>query len=265
MLSDSQITTILSLLNEAGNEILNIYRSNDFRIKIKEDNSPVTMADIASDTIIKKGLIEITPGINILSEESKTIPYETRTAWDPLWILDPLDGTREFIAQNDQFCISLALLSGRKPVASFIQSPVSGDAWYAIRSAGAFLVRHGRKTLLPFKKTSGPLVINISNSHHIQKEAEWIDTVRKRSEVSVSSYGSALKFCRIAEGSTDLYPKFGPIHEWDVAGGHLLMEEAGGGIIETDSGQPPIYNKADFHQPPFIAFSHRINDWKELL
>jgi 3'(2'), 5'-bisphosphate nucleotidase len=265
MLSDSQITGILSLLNEAGREILDIYRSNDFRIKIKEDNSPVTMADLASDTIIKKGLSQITPGISILSEESKVIPFETRSTWDPLWILDPLDGTREFIAQNDQFCISLALLSGRKPVAAFIQSPVTGDAWYAIRSAGAFLFRNGKTIRLPLHKNTGPLVINISNSHYIQKEAEWIETVKMRTEISVSSFGSALKFCRIAEGTTDLYPKFGPIHEWDVAGGHLLMEEAGGGIIETNSGLPPVYNKADFHQPPFIAFSHRITDWQELL
>ena len=265
MLPDSSIDKILEVLSEAGREIMMIYRGNDFNIKIKEDNSPVTMADLASDTIIKNGLSIITPDINIFSEETKDIPFGKRSRWDRLWILDPLDGTKEFIARNDQFCISLALVHEGRAVAGFIHAPVTGESWYSIRSGGSFLVRDGVRQRLPIKISEGPLAINISQSHHTREEADWIERVKIENDIIVSSYGSAIKFCRIAEGTTDLYPKFGQIHEWDIAAGDLIIEEAGGRIIETDSRETPVYNKKDYHQPPFIAFGKRIENWQTFI
>ena len=263
MILRSSTPSILSLLEKAGSEILTIYRNGNFKTRIKEDNSPVTRADLVSDEIIKSGLAEITPGINVFSEETKDVSFSKRLSWDPLWILDPLDGTKEFIARNDEFCISLALISENKPVAGFIYAPVFKTAWYAIRDEGAFRVMNGVKTKLPLSTAEGPYRINISRNHHSGKEAAWIENFSKENETVIDIRGSAIKFCTIAEGLSDIYPKFSLIHEWDIAAGHLIIEESGGRIVEPATGRPPVYNKEDYHQPPFIAFGNRILDWQK--
>lgn len=263
MLSLYHISSILELLIKAGEEIIRIYHGEDFKIKIKADHSPVTAADLASDRIIKTGLSSLLPDIPVFSEETKDISYSYRSLWKKLWILDPLDGTKEFIARNDEFCISLALISGNVPVLGFIHSPVSGESWIAERGNGAYRYVNGVKTNLPLTTTTGPYRVNISRTHHTRKEAEWIDNFRKTNEVKIEIYGSAIKFCRIAEGYSDIYPKFSLIHEWDIAAGHLIIEEAGGRIIEPLTGAAPVYNKKDYHQPPFIAFGERVKDWEK--
>ena len=265
MLTPPQITAVISLLEAAGIEIMNIYRSDYFNTRIKEDNSPVTIADLASDNIIKSGLNQITPGIPIFSEETKEVSYEIRSKWNPLWILDPLDGTKEFIARNNEFCISLALISDKQPVAGFIHAPVTNETWMAIKGTGSFKLYEGKKVMLPFLTPSGAYRINISRTHYSEKEAAWIDNFRKQHEAVIAIYGSAVKFCKIAEGISDLYPKFNLIHEWDIAAGHLIIEEAGGVVIETDTLKPPIYNKKEYFQPPFIAFGARIKNWEKLV
>jgi 3'(2'), 5'-bisphosphate nucleotidase len=263
MLSQIQISSVISLLEEAGKEILRIYRMDDFQTKLKDDLSPVTIADLAADRIIKSGLDAITPGIPVFSEETKEIPYEIRSAWKTLWILDPLDGTKEFIARNDEFCISLALVSDHDPVAGFIHSPVTDESWHAVKGAGAFRKEKGKFNRLPVESASGAYRINISRTHHSEKEEAWIREFKKENESEIRIYGSAVKFCRIAEGASDVYPKFSLIHEWDIAAGHIIIEESGGRIIEPASGRAPVYNKKDYHQPPFIAFGNRIADWEK--
>ncbi len=263
MLSNSQISAIITLLEKSGKEILAIYEGNDFNTRMKEDNSPVTLADIASDKIIKAGLNEISPGIPVFSEETKEVSYKTRSKWDPLWILDPLDGTKEFIAKNNEFCISLALVSHQQPVAGFIHSPVSSETWMAVKGKGAFKLKKGRKIPLPFLTPGGAYRIIVSRSHYNAKEAGWIENIRKYHDAMTTIQGSAIKFCRIAEGIADLYPKFGLIHEWDVAAGHLIIEESGGSVIETATGKPPVYNKENYFQSPFIAFGARVKDWEK--
>ncbi|MBA4321744.1 MAG: 3'(2'),5'-bisphosphate nucleotidase [Odoribacter sp.] len=262
MLSAKQISDIILLLENAGSKIRKIYYSNEFNIKIKEDNSPVTLADMASDKIIKAGLVEITPGIPVFSEETKEIDFEIRSGWNPLWILDPLDGTKEFIAKNNEFCISLALVFDKQPVAGFIHAPVTSETWIAVRGEGAFKYTEGEKIRLPFLTPSGTYRINISRSHHSEKEAAWIETFCKQNDAVTAIYGSAIKFCKIAEGISDIYPKFSLIHEWDIAAGHLIIEEAGGKIIETQTLRPPVYNKEEYFQPPFIAFGSRVKNWQ---
>jgi|WetSurMetagenome_2_1015567.scaffolds.fasta_scaffold133533_2 3'(2'), 5'-bisphosphate nucleotidase len=265
ILDESQVARVLKLLEEAGDEILRIYHAKDYHIKIKEDDSPVTRADLASDRIIKAVLTEITPGIGIFSEETKDIDYNIRSKWDPLWILDPLDGTKEFIAGNDEFCISLALVLEHKPVAGFIYAPVTRETWIAIKGDGAFKIAEGKKIRLPFLTPSGAYRVNISRSHHSDVEENWINKLREKHEVVIALYGSAIKFCKIAEGICDVYPKFSRIHEWDVAAGHLIIEEAGGVMIEKASRLSPVYNKESYFQDGFVAFGKRVRNWNDFL
>jgi 3'(2'), 5'-bisphosphate nucleotidase len=265
MLSEHQISKIILLLEYAGSEILKIYYNNDFNIRIKEDNSPVTIADLASDKIIKTGLSEITPVVHVFSEETKEVDFEIRSQWNPLWILDPLDGTKEFIARNNEFCISLALVSDNHPVAGFIHSPVTSETWMAIKGEGAFKLYEGKKIRLPFLTPSGTYRINISRNHHSEKEASWIENFSKQNDTIIAVHGSAIKFCKIAEGISDIYPKFSLIHEWDIAAGQLIIEESGGRIIEPKTLKSPVYNKKEYFQPPFIAFGARVRNWEKLI
>jgi 3'(2'), 5'-bisphosphate nucleotidase len=265
MLSQRQISDIVRLLENAGREILKIYHLNQFNIRIKEDSSPVTLADMSSDEIIKSGLAEITPGMPVFSEETKEIDFRMRSKWNPLWILDPLDGTKEFIARNDEFCISLALISDNRPVAGFIHAPVTSETWIAFRGEGAFKITEGKKIQMPFFTPSGAYRVNRSRSHHTEKEAAWIRNFSKDHDTVIAIHGSAVKFCKIAEGISDVYPKFSQINEWDIAAGHLIVEESGGRIIETKTRKPPVYNKEDYFQPPFIAFGARVKNWESLI
>jgi 3'(2'),5'-bisphosphate nucleotidase len=258
MLNKLQISGILSLLENAGKEILNIYKNEDYYVRMKEDNSPVTIADINSDRIIKNGLRTISPEIPVFSEETKEVSYDIRSKWNQLWILDPLDGTKEFISGNGEFCISLALVSASKPVMGFIHAPVTSESWFAIKDKGAFKMISGEKAVLPVYESAGPIKITISRSHHSESEAAWIRNYEKYHSSEIQVQGSAVKFCRIAEGLSDVYPKFGIIHEWDVAAGNLIIEEAGGIMLETATGKTPVYNKKNYFQPPFIAFGKRI-------
>lgn len=258
MLNSKNIAEIIQLLEDAGKQILQIYHSNNFNTTLKTDKSPVTAADIASDTIIKNGLLKINPGINVFSEETKDIDFNLRGSWNPLWILDPLDGTKEFIGLNGEFCICLALISGSKPVAGFIHAPVSDESWFAIAGKGAYKIIDGKKIKLPLKIPAGPTVITISRSHFNEAEAKWINDFSEKNNSIVSTQGSAIKFCRIAEGSADIYPKFGPINEWDVAAGDIIVSESGGRMLEMLSGLPPVYNKKDSAQPHFIVSGKRV-------
>jgi 3'(2'), 5'-bisphosphate nucleotidase len=265
MLSQKQITDIISLLESAGMEIMRVYGTNDFETRIKDDNSPVTVADLASDRIIKTGLQQITPSVEVFSEETKEVPFKIRSKWNPLWILDPLDGTKEFIARNGEFCISLALIQNGKPEAGFIHAPVTHETWLAIKGEGAYKKIEEKNVRMPFLTPSGTYRINVSRTHHSAKEERWIETFRKDHEAVPAICGSAIKFCKIAEGISDIYPKFTLIHEWDIAAGHIIIEESGGRIIEISTSEPPVYNKEDYHQPAFIAFGKRIKDWEKLL
>lgn len=262
MLSSQNITDILNLVKSAGKEILKIYSANDFHVTIKSDHSPVTVADIASDNIIKKGLSEITPLIPVFSEETKEISYDIRASWNPLWILDPLDGTKEFIALNGEFCICLALVMNCKPVAGFIFAPVTNEFWYALEGKGAFKLDEDKEKRLPLKNHDGPIIITISRSHYNRDEAIWIDKLQKKQESLISIQGSAIKFCRIAEGTSDIYPKFGPINEWDVAAGDIIVKESGGEMVEVLTRLAPVYNKKNYIQPHFIVSGQRLKGKK---
>lgn len=253
----SFIPDIAKLLRKAGDAVIDIYKSGDYNTESKADDTPLTKADKISNQIITAGLNIITPEIPVISEESRLMPYETRKEYHEVWILDPIDGTREFVDRNDEFCICLALIRGRRPVAGFILAPVTGELWYAVECLGAFRESGGKTSKLPLNQAPYPPVILISRSHHNETERNWIEKIKAEHNAEVRIQGSALKFCHLAEGKASFYPKFGAINEWDVAAGDIILKEAGGSITETESGREPIYNKESLIQPYFIAKAMR--------
>ena len=258
MITDLQIKKISALLTEASAAIMEIYESGNFSVSQKEDHSPLTRADLSSNGIITKGLLLITPGIPVISEEVLHLPYDERKMFSEVWILDPIDGTREFVNRNGEFCISLALVKEGKPAAGFIKAPVTGELWYALEGKGSWYVKDGKAVRLPLTSTGSKIIITISRSHHNEAEKQWIDIICDRFEAETVIQGSALKFCRLAEGTASVYPKFGPINEWDVAAGDIILREAGGEIRETSGGEMPEYNKPDLTQPNFIAYAKGV-------
>jgi len=253
------IPAIKSLLKTAAKAILEVYGSDDFSTETKADNSPLTRADTVSNSIIIGGLKPITPEIPVISEETCHLPYEERKLFREVWILDPIDGTREFVSRNGEFCISLALIRNTRPVAGFILEPVTGDFWYAVAGNGSYCERNNTKISLPSTNRHDKIIITRSRSHHNELEKEWIKKIESSFPTKTIIQGSAIKFCRLAEGSASVYPKFGAINEWDVAAGDIILEEAGGKIVETVSGNLPQYNKPDLKIPHFIAFASGIS------
>ncbi len=278
MINVHHINEIASLLTEASAAIIEIYESGSYSISQKADHSPLTRADLASNAIITKGLSRITPGIPVISEETLHLPYEERRHFKEVWILDPIDGTREFVNRNGEFCISLALVKKGVPVAGFIMAPVTGELWYALEGQGAWYVKSDQAVRLPLAATDtersagicsdkdtgagsgngSRIKITISRSHHNEREKQWIDNIVDRFEAATVIQGSALKFCRLAEGASSVYPKFGSINEWDVAAGDIILRESGGEIREVIGGERPKYNKPDLKQPHFIAYARGI-------
>lgn len=235
---------IISLLYEAGKILMHYYKKPDISFVRKEDNSPVSIADIESNQLICNNLSEMFPQIPIISEES---PFDDR-AYDLFWLIDPLDGTRGFLNKNGDFVINIGLVKNNKPIAGFVYAPLSNDLYYALEDN------------IAIKKNFGPIhvrkrhdltaLISASNADHA-KAMEYLARY-KISQVIPSS--SALKICLIAEGSADIYPRFAPTMEWDTAAGHAILNAAGGSIKELD-GKDLSYGHADrkYHNPAFIA------------
>ena len=265
---------------EAGGEIMRIYDdpSQDFGIERKADNSPLTLADKAAHACIVRHL-ELT-GIPILSEEGAHLPYEERRAWHRLWIVDPLDGTKEFIKKNGEFTVNIALVEDGKPILGVIYVPVTGvlyvgkegkGAWKEIPSKGGIQVRES----LPIEgncplaaeqlgsvsdggqkvwRGSGLFTIVASRSHLTPETEGYIEKMRQEhGEVRLVSSGSSLKICLVAEGSADVYPRFAPTMEWDTAAGDAIARAAGREVVDAQTGQPLTYNKPDLHNPWFIV------------
>lgn len=247
---------LIKLMNKAGEAILNIYKW-DITVTTKTDNTPVTQADILSSQIISKGLKTLTPGIIIISEEEVLLPYSLRKTHKYLWLLDPLDGTKEFINRNDEFSVCLALIENGRPIFGIIYVPVTHEYYYGLKGKGSFKINAiGESIKLPVNDLNHSDVVNvvISKSHRSLQDDEYIDKLKKsEKKVETIAIGSALKFGRLAEGIADVYPKFGTTMEWDIAAGQIILEECGGNICTTDGSEPLIYNKMDLHNPFFIA------------
>ena len=205
------LETVINIAASAATEILAIY-ATEFTSNDKEDKSPLTAADMASHKLICRKLAELTPDTPILSEESASIPYSTRKAWRQYWLVDPLDGTREFIKRNGEFTINIALIEQHKPVLGVVQAPVTDICYYAAENLGAYKRESDVTTKLKVHRTTpGSYKIAGSRSHGSEKQTKFIEQLGKNTELI--AIGSSLKFCLVAEGLVDIYPRFGPTSE----------------------------------------------------
>lgn len=240
---ESRVALVRALAEEAGREILKIYRSGEWTVTEKGDDSPLTQADLAANAVLVKGLEDSFPEL-VISEEGDPA---LRTVSDRFWLVDPLDGTRDFVARLDTFVVCVALIERDEPVFGLIHSPVTNETWWAEKGKGAF-DRNGRR--LHNTETRESLIAAGSRSLPSDRMQAFYDRFKIG---EVLRYGSALKFCRLAEGQVDLYPRFGPTHEWDTAAGQIIAEEAGCKVIEVSSGERMRYGKPGFVNRGFVA------------
>ena len=241
---------VVSLAVKAGDAILEIYNGPAFQVTQKEDKSPLTAADLASHHTILKGLREITPEWPVLSEESEDTPYETRRAWSIFWLVDPLDGTKEFLKRNGEFTVNIALIEGDAPILGVVYAPASKRMYFAARGAGAFRQQNGET--LPIRVqpgTGGSTRVIVSRSHGSDETETY---TRQYGKCEFVPMGSSLKFCLVAEGVADVYPRSGPTMEWDTAAAHCIVEQAGGAVTAAD-GSPLRYNKQSLLNPGCLA------------
>lgn len=236
---------------KAGEEILKIYESGDFSIESKSDNSPLTLADKASHVKIVEFLEKT--DIPILSEEGRDIPFEERNNWPYFWMIDPLDGTKEFIKKNGEFTVNIALIHMNAPILGVVYPPVLGQMFTAIKDRGAYL--NGSKIGVSTKTLADSgLRVVASRSHMSEETQAFVDQL---DAPEIVSKGSSLKLLMIANGEADVYPRFGPTMEWDTAAAHIVVQEAGGKVTHTDSSEPLIYNKENLLNPYFLVTAHQ--------
>lgn len=252
----------IALALDAGEAIMRVY-AQDFPVEIKDDSSPLTAADLASHRIIAAGLAALTPEIPVISEEAADIPWSTRQAWTRLWLVDPLDGTREFVKKNGEFTVNIALIEDGVPVLGVVYAPALGYLVHAERGVGAFLREAGEDIAIgSTRPAAAPLRVAASRSHLDARTQALLERIGEHERLGL---GSSLKFCRIAEGRVDVYPRFGPTSEWDTAAGQCVLEAAGGAVLRVD-GTPLEYNrKESILNPDFLALGDAGLPWREWL
>lgn len=251
----------------AGKKILNIYNSGDIELELKNDDSPLTKADLVSNETIMTGLKKInyiySLDYPVLSEESKKVDYKLRKDWDKYWLIDPLDGTKEFVKKNGEFTVNIALIHDQIPIIGFVYAPVLDVLYYGDIN-GAFKVTNASKKIkkkvkLNYKdKRLDKLKIVASNSHLNEETKHVIDSVKKLYDnYDFISYGSSLKLCKIADGSADLYPRIAPTMEWDTAAADAVCRAAGISVLSMDDHKPLLYNKKVLLNPFFYVTGNK--------
>lgn len=237
----NQLIKVVKLVNQ---EILNIYDSDDYSIEIKDDMSPVTRADIASHEILIKELKKILD-IPVMSEESIPL-YEQRRYWDKFWMIDPLDGTKDFIKKNGGFTVNIALLEKNIPILGVVSIPVSGDIYYAIKDSGAY--KNGERI---YNNSIRKELIGADSNFH---STDLIQEFFKKYHIKdIRKIGSSIKLCKLAEGIIDVYPRLNGTKEWDTAAAHIIANEAGCKLIDVETKKELTYNKEDYRNNYFIA------------
>lgn len=250
---------VAAIARRAGNAILEVY-ARDFDVMRKADSSPLTVADMRSHDIIVGALRALTPDIPILSEEASNIPFAERATWSRHWLVDPLDGTKEFVSRNGEFTVNIALIEQHAPVLGVVFVPVR-DTLYMAAAGGNALRQIGGEPACTISVTTpaySPLRIVGSRSHRDGRLESYLSRLPPHELLFV---GSSIKFCLVAEGRADLYPRFGPTSEWDTAAAQAVVEAAGGAVVTLD-GQPLRYNfKADLINPNFLVYGDKSRDW----
>ena len=257
----TDIDQLIRIARAAGQAILEVY-NRGFEVRNKDDNSPLTEADLASHQVIIAGLEELTPQIPVLSEESASVSYETRRNWERYWLVDPLDGTREFIKRNGEFTVNIAMVEAGRPVLGVVHVPVSGAVYAGDVAHGAFLedAAGRRQPLRVATRRATPLRVAGSRSHAGDSLRAFLGRV---GEHELKSMGSSLKLCLVAEGKADIYPRLGPTSEWDTAAAQAVVEAAGGSVTDT-ALRPLRYNqKESLLNPYFLVFGDTSVNWSE--
>ena len=253
MIDTPTLEALKILAREAGAAILQIYDSNAFDVELKNDNSPLTRADRASNTVIVEGLAQLPVSYPVISEESRDIPYEERRHYETFWLVDPLDGTKEFIKRNGEFTVNIALVHRGQPVVGVVYAPVLDEMYWAMEGVGAFLEHDGEVTKLQaatFAMEDPGLGVVCSRSHLNDATQQFVDALHSPETVSK---GSSLKFLILASGKAHLYPRIAPTMEWDTGAAQCILEQAGGQVVEYETRQSLRYNKESLLNPFFLA------------
>lgn len=251
---------LIRIVKKAGAKILEVYEQEGFQVEYKDDRSPLTEADRVSHLCIIEGLSALDPNIPILSEEGKHISYEERSKWERFWLVDPLDGTKEFIKRNGEFTVNIALIENHYPVLGVIYVPVTDTLYYGERDKGTIKIERNSEAqrITVGKPSEESITIVESRSHPtLELESFMLHLNQKYSTIHRISKGSSLKFCAVAEGSAHLYPRMGPTMEWDTAAGQAIVEAAGG-QVRWLNGDRVHYNKETLRND-FIIVDSRLN------
>lgn len=261
------VEQISTLCKKTGEVILDFYESpSRWKVQTKPDASPVTQADLKAHECIIKTLSILTPSIPILSEEAAVIPYAARQHWRQYWLIDPLDGTKEFIEQTDEFTINIALIENQKPILGFIYAPAKDLLYCGGTDVTPFKEHQNlRESIRVSKVGENQLIIVTSRRHGVDKLATFVEKLQHHfGEIIQKPVGSSLKMCQIAEGLADFYPRLGPTSEWDTAAGEAILTAAGGKMVDTEFNSL-LYNKPSLLNPSFLAMGDRDFDWSLLL
>ena len=250
------VHSIVDIAKLAGSSILDIYDKGEgfADISYKDDNSPLTLADKASNDVIFKALKELTPSIPILSEEGKKISYNDRKSWNQFWLIDPLDGTKEFINRNGEFTVNIALIENGAPILGVVYAPVIDVTWFGTLEQGSFKSKNNDdpkliKVNIPNEDSTIKIVSSRSHSNNPKLE----DYLNNFNQYELVKMGSSIKICLVADGSAHLYPRFGPTMEWDTAAAHAVVKFAGGNIINFHTNHELSYNKDNLLNPEFLV------------
>ena len=253
---------LIDIAAAAGREILDVYETA-FDVQTKDDASPLTQADLRAHRIIVDGLGTLTPDVPVISEEAEPPPFDERRRWQRYWLVDPLDGTKEFVSRNGEFTVNIALIEAGEPTLGVVGVPVKDQIYVGdCRRGEAFRLNEGeREPLRTRSMKPGTLTVVASRRHGGDRLAGYLDTLGKSFEIVRRPVGSSLKFCLLAEGEADFYPRLGPTSEWDIAAAHAVLQAAGGTVMKTDCS-PLRYNaKESFLNPDFVAVGDPEFPW----
>ncbi|ABE49672.1 3'(2'),5'-bisphosphate nucleotidase CysQ [Methylobacillus flagellatus] len=265
-MSHALLPALIRLAHKAGDAIMQVYRG-DFAVQRKQDYSPLTEADLVAHGVIAAGLQRLTPGVPLISEECELAPFLERRQWRQYWLVDPLDGTREFVKRNDEFSVNIALIDQGRPVLGVIHAPALGLSYYADgkaaykQSGSGSAIRIHARTL-----DFGHITVAVSRSHLNNKVQAMLRNIAKRhGEPDMISMGSSLKICLVAEGRADVYPRLGLTSEWDTAAGQCVLECAGGQVVDRHGLALQYNGKDTILNPEFFARGATAHDWNQYM
>ena len=261
------IDQIITIAVAAGRQILDVYHA-DFAVEHKTDGSPLTLADQRAHRLISRRLAELQPSIPVLSEESTPLPaFPLRRQWPQLWLVDPLDGTREFVKRNGEFTVNIALIEGHTPVLGVVHAPVTGVTYAGQAGAGAFSIEaDGQRRPITTRRFNPAAAVMVASRSHAGAEIDRFHArlQQQADTVEIMRIGSSLKLCLVAAGEADIYPRLGPTSEWDTAAAHAVLLAAGGRLCDL-AGAELHYNKPDILNPHFLAIGDQGVGWLDLL